>query len=356
MRVAVAVLDLGERKLYRLRIAMFGQEIDGRPSRISEFEQLGDFVESLTGGVIARVSHIVVPPGARFSFDQKEVSVTTAYHQREHRKFQVAIAFLALFQQDGVDVSLEMIDCDERFGDGVGERLGVTQADQQRSGEPGTLGDRDGVDRLVRLAGVVERLAHDGNDGAQMLARSQFGYHSTVRLVSGELRIDDIGDQLLARAHDGCRGFVAGALDAENVSVGHDTIVEEAFSHQLSAVSPSYNQTAMKQHAINIVRELRSRGFQAYFAGGCVRDMLLGVAPADYDVATDATPPEVMRIFPETYAVGAQFGVVLVPLRPPIQAKEAWGSPDENPHPSSTSLGGAPAREECRRSIPTTSR
>ena len=47
--------------------------------------------------------------------------------------------------------------------------------------------------------------------------------------------------------------------------------------------------------------------------------MLLGVAPADYDVATDATPPEVMRIFPETYAVGAQFGVVLVPLKLPAR-------------------------------------
>ncbi len=69
----------------------------------------------------------------------------------------------------------------------------------------------------------------------------------------------------------------------------------------------------MRQHATNIVRELRNRGFQAYFAGGCVRDMLLGLEPTDYDVATDATPPEVMRIFPETYAVGAQFGVVLVP-------------------------------------------
>jgi putative nucleotidyltransferase with HDIG domain len=71
----------------------------------------------------------------------------------------------------------------------------------------------------------------------------------------------------------------------------------------------------MQQHATNIVRELRQRGFQAYLAGGCVRDTLLGVVPADYDVATDATPPEVMRIFPDTYAVGAQFGVVLVPLR-----------------------------------------
>ena len=70
----------------------------------------------------------------------------------------------------------------------------------------------------------------------------------------------------------------------------------------------------MKQHALHVVRELRRHGFQSYLAGGCVRDMLLGSEPTDYDVTTDATPHEVMRIFPETYAVGAQFGVVLVPL------------------------------------------
>jgi len=70
----------------------------------------------------------------------------------------------------------------------------------------------------------------------------------------------------------------------------------------------------MKSHAILVVRELREHGFQAYLAGGCVRDVLLGAEPTDYDVATDATPNEVMRIFPETYAVGAQFGVVLVPI------------------------------------------
>ena len=70
----------------------------------------------------------------------------------------------------------------------------------------------------------------------------------------------------------------------------------------------------MKLHAIHVVRELRRHGFQAYFAGGCVRDMLLGLEPTDYDVTTNAIPNEVMRIFPETYAVGAQFGVVLVPV------------------------------------------
>jgi poly(A) polymerase len=72
--------------------------------------------------------------------------------------------------------------------------------------------------------------------------------------------------------------------------------------------------TAEEQHAADIVRVLRERGHQAYFAGGCVRDILLGREPADYDVATDATPQQVMQIFPHTYAVGEQFGVVLVPF------------------------------------------
>ncbi len=68
-----------------------------------------------------------------------------------------------------------------------------------------------------------------------------------------------------------------------------------------------------KQHAAEIVSTLRKQGHQAYFAGGCVRDLLLSREPADYDVATDATPQQVMQIFPQTYAVGEQFGVVLVP-------------------------------------------
>src|SRR5271167_209107 len=70
----------------------------------------------------------------------------------------------------------------------------------------------------------------------------------------------------------------------------------------------------LKEFAITIVRKLREKNHQAYLVGGCVRDLLLGREPADYDIATGATPNEVMRIFPETYAVGAQFGVVLVPV------------------------------------------
>jgi poly(A) polymerase len=64
--------------------------------------------------------------------------------------------------------------------------------------------------------------------------------------------------------------------------------------------------------AREIVVALRAAGHQAYFAGGCVRDLLLGVAPKDFDVATSATPDVVMGLFAKTYTVGAHFGVVLV--------------------------------------------
>ncbi len=75
----------------------------------------------------------------------------------------------------------------------------------------------------------------------------------------------------------------------------------------------------LKAFATSIIQTLRQRGFQAYLVGGCVRDLLLNREPADYDVATSATPAQVMEIFPDTYAVGAQFGVVLVPAPPEHQ-------------------------------------
>lgn len=66
--------------------------------------------------------------------------------------------------------------------------------------------------------------------------------------------------------------------------------------------------------AASIVSRLRDAGHLAYFAGGCVRDELLGLDPTDYDVATDATPDRVGHLFQRTMHVGAAFGVVLVPL------------------------------------------
>jgi tRNA nucleotidyltransferase/poly(A) polymerase len=82
------------------------------------------------------------------------------------------------------------------------------------------------------------------------------------------------------------------------------------------ALSPSlgrsYHNRVKPDAAIEIIKELRRRGHVAYLVGGCVRDMVMEIEPADYDIATSALPEQVVDIFPRTESIGAQFGVVLV--------------------------------------------
>src|SRR5688500_19277335 len=79
-----------------------------------------------------------------------------------------------------------------------------------------------------------------------------------------------------------------------------------------SAAEQRNPKRASREDALAIVRRLRDAGHVAYFAGGCVRDELLGLTPKDYDVATDAPPDRVRKLFTNTQAVGAAFGVILV--------------------------------------------
>jgi poly(A) polymerase len=72
------------------------------------------------------------------------------------------------------------------------------------------------------------------------------------------------------------------------------------------------SNTPMELTARDIASRLRAAGYVAYFAGGCVRDLLRGETPKDIDVATDARPEAVQKMFPRTYAVGAHFGVIVV--------------------------------------------
>ena len=78
------------------------------------------------------------------------------------------------------------------------------------------------------------------------------------------------------------------------------------------AKNNSASASVAQQIATGIVERLRAAGHTAYLGGGCVRDLLLGRNPADFDVATSATPETVLKMFPRTFAVGAHFGVVLV--------------------------------------------
>src|SRR5438477_721865 len=71
-------------------------------------------------------------------------------------------------------------------------------------------------------------------------------------------------------------------------------------------------KSAMEKTARDVAARLRESGHLAYLAGGCVRDIVRGETPKDFDIATDADPEAVQKLFPHTYAVGAHFGVILV--------------------------------------------
>jgi len=106
------------------------------------------------------------------------------------------------------------------------------------------------------------------------------------------------------------------------------------------------------QRATEVVQRLRGAGFQAYFVGGCVRDLLLRRPPADYDVATDALPQAVARLFPGSLLVGAQFGVVLLRTNHEEIAIATFRTDNryvDGRHPESVSYTADPRQDVLRR-------
>jgi poly(A) polymerase len=81
---------------------------------------------------------------------------------------------------------------------------------------------------------------------------------------------------------------------------------------QRSGYSDPVKSSPMEKIAREVAARLRESGHVAYFAGGCVRDMVRGLVPKDYDIVTDARPQAVQTLFPRTFAVGAHFGVIIV--------------------------------------------
>ena len=77
------------------------------------------------------------------------------------------------------------------------------------------------------------------------------------------------------------------------------------------AEPPKLRPCPSREAALELARRLRAAGHEAFFAGGCVRDRLLGLEPKDYDIATSATPAQVIQLFPGANEVGAHFGVVI---------------------------------------------
>ena len=107
-----------------------------------------------------------------------------------------------------------------------------------------------------------------------------------------------------------------------------------------------------REFASLVCDTLQRNGFQALLAGGCVRDTLLGRSASDYDVATDATPEQVLSLFPEGVAVGARFGVIVVPhdgLKVEVATFRSDGGYSDGRHPDSVVYSRTPQEDVQRR-------
>ncbi len=113
--------------------------------------------------------------------------------------------------------------------------------------------------------------------------------------------------------------------------------------------------TAAQAAAAQIVARLRRAGHQAYFVGGCVRDLLLGREPKDFDVATSALPNQVLAMFEKTFAVGAHFGVVLVctqgqeEIVTEVATFRSDGAYSDGRHPDAVRFSSSPQEDVQRR-------
>ncbi len=256
----------------------------------------------------------------RWRAREKEVRVTAGDDEGEGlciRRGGCGRCSLAFLKEDRVNVAFEMINGDEGKVVGESEGFGVGDADEQCTSEARARSDGNGIEIGEVNVGFSKRGADNGNDGAKVLAAGELGHDAAVERVGRDLRGND-GRKSSRSALDDRRGrFVAGGFDAENeAGAGHESSLV-VLRKQGAARRARIDGTTMAGSeqfgaALKILETLRSKGYEAYFAGGCVRDLLLGREPADYDVATSATPDVVLEMFPRTFAVGAHFGVVLV--------------------------------------------
>ncbi len=109
---------------------------------------------------------------------------------------------------------------------------------------------------------------------------------------------------------------------------------------------------AKQAAAWSVLSRLRSAGFEAYYAGGCVRDLLMGREPLDYDIATNAQPDRTLSLFPNALTVGAQFGVIVVPHQDgPVEVAtfRSDGAYADGRHPSQVRYASSPAEDVRRR-------
>ena len=214
------------REVERLWIASLGRPLDRRSAWIAEAEEPSALVEGLACRVVQGLTDHLE---ARWIANAREQGVAAARDQAEERRLdRVGL------EEVRRDVTVEVVDRDQRLAVRRGQRLGRAQPDQQRADQPGALGDRDLVDLGEAGARLLERGGHHRVDQLEVVARGDLGDDSAVALVERSLGGDDVGEDPRP-VDDGGAGVVARRFESEDQAIEAPSA---ASSHMIRASSP----------------------------------------------------------------------------------------------------------------------
>ncbi len=203
--IQFVALHLRQRKFHRFRISVRGQLINERPTGIAEPEQLCDLVVCFSGSIVPGLAHQAIH--TRFpNFEQ--VGVPAADHQSQRWK-----SHLRVLQEHGMDVPLDVVDCDERDACSETDRLSVRHSDQQRSDQPRPCSDCDSIEGREVHPRLIERFSNNGHHRSKMLPRGELRNNPSVPGVD-ELRSHHVGADHRPVLNNGRCCFVARTFDS----------------------------------------------------------------------------------------------------------------------------------------------
>ena len=182
--IKAAVADLGNGEAECAGIAALRKPIDDRPSRIAQSEKLRQLIQRFSCRIVPRAPDRLVDLRLGREYQR---GMSAGYHES-----QQGILDRRVLDESGTDMTLNVIDGNQGFLQGVRHCLGEVQAHKQRPDEPGPLSDGDTVDFGVLLPGLAESAPHNIADVAQMFAARQLRHDPAEAAVRLYLRSDDI--------------------------------------------------------------------------------------------------------------------------------------------------------------------
>lgn len=219
-------LEAGERKIEAINLRMWERVFsrvtiesglsDRGAARVGKAEDLGDFVEAFTDGVVAGGADDVE---LIMSGHVDDLGVAAGDDEGEKWEGGGGVRLVVVMEPVGVDVGLEMVDGVKGFMPENGEHAGGQGADEEGTQETRGVGNGNVIDIVLSEMGVGESLVDDGKDGFEMGTGGDFGDYATISGENINLRNDDIADDYGIVANDGGSGFVTGTFDSEDFHI-----------------------------------------------------------------------------------------------------------------------------------------